>query len=220
MIYSKLKAATMTLGQYLLRTMGIPCTAPNDAYNCGRNYTKMHKISGDEVYQEMKHVMFEGSANHNFRVLDFVLNTPTSSPVKTQPITFIKNGAKCSVRLFKGVKSEDCVGELFLVKDFSYYCDTFMLIDNVQSMSPNAGKALMEEILQYFNDIPILVQAGFLYYGDYEIADEFFRDFLDHIVKFYEGLGFVNVNNKIGSYEESVAMLHCNSVDNILNRKE
>lgn len=219
MIYNKLKAATLTIGQYLLRTMDVPCTDPKDAYNCGRKYIDMYRIPGDEVYREMKHIMFEGSVNHNFRVLDFVLKTPTSSPVKTPPITFIKDGAKCSVRLFKGVKSEGCVGELFLVEDFSYYFDTFMLIDNVQSTSPNAGKALMKEILEHFNDIAILVQAGFLYYGDYEMSYENFDEFLDKVVKFYEELGFVNVNAKIGAYEESVAMLRCDFVDDILNRK-
>lgn len=78
-------------------------------------------------------------------------------------------------------------------------------LDGLESLEKGKGKALVENALYVLEDVPVLLQAGFLHYGDYECEEGMER--VEKLVKFYEFLGFENVNNKIGWYEESVMML-------------
>ena len=78
-------------------------------------------------------------------------------------------------------------------------------IDGLESVGEGKGKELLEDAMYALSDVPVLLQAEFLHYGDYECEEGMER--IDKLVKFYESLGFENVNNCIGDYEESVMML-------------
>lgn len=78
-------------------------------------------------------------------------------------------------------------------------------MDGIESIAPGEGKNLVTDALYVLNDVPVLLQAGFLHYGDYECDEG--MDRVEKLTKFYELLGFENVNNEIGNYEESVMML-------------
>ena len=60
--------------------------------------------------------------------------------------------------------------------------------------------------------VPIILQAGFLHYGDYEVESP---DILERLVAYYESLGFKDVNNKIGNYEEAVTMIYYNKLEEL-----
>ena len=59
-------------------------------------------------------------------------------------------------------------------------------------------------------NVPIILEAGYLHYGDYEVFSNNpdASDIIPDLVKYYESLGFKNVNNNVGHYEESVVMLY------------
>lgn len=124
-------------------------------------------------------------------------------------VMFLKDKALCNFHIYNLNQSKTRMP--FHIRD---YCETFenedfvVELDGLESIEKGAGKALMEEVLYVFEeyiDIPVLLQAGFLHYGDYECEDDMKR--VKELTKFYESLGFENVNHTIGCYEESVMML-------------
>lgn len=96
----------------------------------------------------------------------------------------------------------------FYIRDYfgEYPNEEFVVeLDGLESISPGAGKFLVEKALGVLDNTPILLQAGFLHYGDYECEEGMER--VEELVSFYESIGFENVNNQIEDYEESVMML-------------
>lgn len=98
--------------------------------------------------------------------------------------------------------------EPFFISDMFAICNRFIEINGVESMAVNASRNLLNWTLKQI-DIPVIIQAGYLYYGDYETIDECQEsyDVLDKLVAFYESIGFINVNNYIGCYDESRIMV-------------
>ena len=78
-------------------------------------------------------------------------------------------------------------------------------LDGLESLEAGEGRTLVENALYVMSDVAVLVRAGFLHYGDYECDEGMER--VERLAKFYESLGFENVNDTIGCYEESIMML-------------
>lgn len=122
----------------------------------------------------------------------------------TKMILIRKDKAQFKVKIING-KLLNSNNEPFYIKDMFQLCHHFIVIDNVESMGINACKNLMNWVLRQIN-IPILLQAGYLYYGEYETKNSS-SNIIKNLIHFYENLGFVNVNNYIGCYNESRVML-------------
>ena len=120
--------------------------------------------------------------------------------------------AQCTLKLFNNVNYnylrnlKEKYG--FYIEDMSALYNTFIVLDNFISLKENSGKKLIQNIQKNVH-CPILLQAGFLKYGDYVLYEES-GDFsiVNNLVNYYEKLGFKNVKNQIGCYEESIIMLY------------
>ena len=108
------------------------------------------------------------------------------------------------------------------LQDVTTIFDKYIVIHSLVSPYSNNknGQRALKAFLNLFHGIPIIIQAGFLFSGDHDYYyDTSSFDYVDNLVKMYEGLGFVNVNDKIGQYEESVIMINMNGCgpEEILN---
>ena len=87
--------------------------------------------------------------------------------------------------------------------------DGFVVLDDFESRSPGAGKAAMEKLLDERSTETILLQAGYLYHGDFERSQMLENtEVLDNLVRFYLDLGFIIINDVVGGYTNSTVMLH------------
>lgn len=213
-------ADMLTIGNYITRIMGLN-RATNETYNLlAKEYCKaveMAAVKDDEaLHHTMKELLIGNNIFRNLQLLTFILNYKTDDAIITKPLQMyhrpdiinLKGEAVCKASLYKNVKHLDPSKYPFYVTDYSYYCDTFIVIDGLESLSPDGGKVLLERIISNL-DAPILIEAGFLHYGDYEIERRDGTDsgILDKLVSYYTSLGFKNVNDVIGNYEKSVVML-------------
>lgn len=130
--------------------------------------------------------------------------------IKSQLLIKFSENAIMKYRVFN-VKKTFETGEDFCIVDFSQHCKRFIFIEQVDSFSNKAGFNLLKEFLQNVKGIPVLLKAGITSYGlygngeDWEIDEE-----LNRLESYYKSLGFENVNNKYGNYEESICMLNWN----------
>lgn len=92
------------------------------------------------------------------------------------------------------------------------YLDNFIIIETIVSVKGSgAGSKALSSFLKEFNGIPIVVQAGFLFLGDYEFYKENNdRTPIDNLVSFYQKAGFIDINEEIGSYQDSVILINLN----------
>lgn len=84
-----------------------------------------------------------------------------------------------------------------------------MQLKKIESAAKDAGAKLINDLTGTVS-VPIMLEAGYLHYGDYEVFSNNLdaHDIVPNLVKYYESLGFKNVNNNVGHYEESVVMLY------------
>lgn len=102
--------------------------------------------------------------------------------------------------------------DAFFLQDTAGVFDEFIVINSIVSPYGNGkGQKALKSLLDKYYTIPVVLQAGFLLSGDYEYyyATGSF-DYVNKLVQVYERLGFINVNNKIGNYEESYIMINPN----------
>lgn len=135
---------------------------------------------------------------------------------KSRAVTVIDDDAKCVFVIYNGPVSVD---EQFMVKDLSEYAESFVYVTGLESMAPGAGVSLLIKVMQCVGKLPILIQAGCEYAGDYIMAKE---QTIARNRELYMGIGFRDVNRVIGCYEESVAMLYCSDdlYDRIMDQQE
>lgn len=121
------------------------------------------------------------------------------------------NKSQFKARIING-KLGDINNEPFFIRDMFEICNHFIEIDGVESMSVNASKNQLNWILKQI-DVPVIIQAGYLYYGDYVTSDKCkeFYERLDKLCDFYKEIGFIDVNKWIGCYDESKIMLKANN---------
>lgn len=122
----------------------------------------------------------------------------------TQPILIRRDKAQFKIRIING-ELMNPNNEPFYIRDMFEICHHFIVISEFESMALNAGKILLNWILRQI-PVPILLQAGYLYYGEYETRDEKLS-VLNKNCKFYEELGFVDINKWLGCYSESRTMI-------------
>lgn len=124
---------------------------------------------------------------------------------KTKTITVIDDDAKCVFIVYNNPDMMN-MDESLTVQELSAYTKQFIFLSGVESKRTRAGEDLIVKITQRVGDrIPILLQAGCEYYGDYLTAQ---KETTEKNKKFYTRLGFRDVNNIIGNCGNSVAMLY------------
>lgn len=126
----------------------------------------------------------------------------------TLPIMIGDDEAHLTMRYING-GIPDLNHEPFFIGDMYNVTQRFIVMDGFESIEKDAGERLLDDVLCYFEDIPIIMQAGYLYYGDYETIneDELSYSIMDNLVEYYKEFGFENINSYIGGYDESRIML-------------
>ena len=128
-----------------------------------------------------------------------------------------RNGARCKFALYNKF---DAKKEAFMIADLAGFTDQFVIISGIESMEAGAGKQLLAEVIQCIGDkLPILVDVCSIYAGDYYTDND---NTVDKNVKIFTDAGFRNVNDVIGGYEFSIAMLRCSDelYEKIMNPHE
>ena len=140
-------------------------------------------------------------------VLRFML---TQEYTITNPIEVYSDDmdARCKVILVKNPTEEALKQRPFYMKDLYGVIDEYAVIDGLESLENGAGMKFLESVLKLFPMMPVIIQAGFLYYGDYE-STRYSTELInipEELAARYEKLGFKNVNNYVGNYEDSIIM--------------
>lgn len=205
--FNQQDADLLTLGQYIDKTMQIDGLRENECYlQLANEFTSEH---GDALHKFLKLLLVGNNPDAQIRLINFILNYDTSDRIISKPIEIRTCNAVCTVTIYKNFKPACDEHFPFFVSDFSCIHDTFIAINTLESSAPNAGKSLLVKITDAIN-APIVIEAGFLHYGDYEVEsrDGVDSGILEKLVCYYEKLGFVNINDSVGNYEEAVVMTY------------
>lgn len=196
------KADYITIGQYL-----------TDIFNLSKEQDFFERI-GEEfcLFVKDKNTRRVLKKLHfdllGMEILFFALER---SDIKNTKLFLIRRDkAQFKARIVNG-EIGDIRNEPFFIQDMFQICNHFIEIDCVESMSINASRNQLNWILKQI-EIPVIIQAGYLYYGDYATIDECKESYelLDKVVNFYKSIGFIDVNNYIGCYDESRIMIKAN----------
>lgn len=205
--FNQQDADMLTLGRHIAKTMQISDLSENEYYlQIANEFTAEQ---GDALHKFLKLLLVGNNPDAQIRLINFILNYDTSDRIISNQIEIRTCDAVCTVTVYKNFKPARDEHFPFLVLDFSGICDTFIAINTLESSAPGAGKSLLVKIINTIN-VPIVIEAGFLRYGDYEVEsrDGVDSGILEKLVSYYEKLGFANINDSVGNYEESVAMVY------------
>lgn len=162
-----------------------------------------------DTHHLVKQTLMQHFVKNQLVVINFLLTTDLLHEFISKPISVNCYAAVCTVQVCREYNGEHKIYDLFYIEDFSRFSSTFLAIDELYSVQEGAGAFVLRQILESVN-VPVLLQAGYLYYGDYCRAcneDDMLSD-LQELVKYYEDLGFRNVNDQIGHNCESITMLY------------
>lgn len=204
-VFNQQDADRLTLGHYIDGLMQTT-EQSNEVYmELAAEFTR---TEGDKLHKLVKNILV-GSSYDKLPVVRFILDHKTDETIISRQIELRCPGAVCAITLYKNLTATPDRKLPFYVVDFTSYCSTFITIDRLESIAPGAGRSLINQVI-HMVDVPILIQAGFLHYGDYEIEarDSVDSGVLDKLVPYYESIGFKNINDIIGNYEDSVVMLY------------
>lgn len=127
-------------------------------------------------------------------------------------ITKYSKGAVLNYRIFRVYNT---IPETNMyINDFSADYKEFIAIDFVDSYSYGAGREIITEFLHNVRGIPVILTAGVTSRGLYEYGS---KDELDNqlysLKHYYEGLGFKDMNDEYGCYDENITMVNLNGVN-------
>lgn len=185
----------------------------NDLYRkLGKDYVhyckKCHKNLNSNL---ISNILISKLSCKNLMLFNFLQKYKNSTFV-SQSIFVNNKYAQCSLKLFHNVNinylndsKEDY--EIY-IKEITNKYNTFVVLDNFVSLKKGFGKKLIKKIQKQIN-CPIILQAGYLKYGDYAYAQQN-KDFscIKSLAKYYKKLGFKNINDNIGDYNESIVMIY------------
>lgn len=231
MYSSSNKADFITIGQWIENKICFgsfekPFTSPKKYEEIGELFVRYVKMIEDgliclpkdelfdyEIHAAMKNLVAYRLTPH---AIDFVCSKLEGPVFKmdddicdnhySKTIMYLSDRALCNLRIT--IKPWDLSHANFHIRDYfgEYPNEKYVVeLDGLESLEKGEGKALVRETLFVLQDVPVLLQAGFLHYGDYEC--ELGMERVEALAKFYESLGFENVNDTIGNYEESIMML-------------
>ncbi len=194
-----------------LLTIGKEINSINDRYHNNDDY---FLLLGQTFVNEQLEGKLTGKDVNTFMfgsMWDKIILFCIKHDISTKWIEAVSGKAKCKVRYIVKENLAALYYESSLIIDACHYLKKFIYIESVLSVSNKEGLALLLKIKKLSKDIPILINAGYLFYGDYACINESEECYqrLDKLVKYYERIGFRDVNNFIGRYEESRTMIWC-----------
>lgn len=210
MKFSKNDADVLTIGKHLSIVMNLEVVANEELEVLARDFLTLAGVTMDsKIHHMMKQLLFGDSFSIQVLLINYILQYNFSKPIISRKLRITSDGAHLDATVFRNVKTLESERIPFHIKDFSYYCDTFVCLDNLESIRNGAGTDLLLRVLDRIA-APVLIEAGFLHYGDLEIEERDHSDsgILDRLIRKYESLGFRNVNDRIGNYENACAMLY------------
>lgn len=150
----------------------------------------------------------------NMEVFNFIQTDQIFQGVSciTDQLPINHANAYCTLQLYNNVdlnflRSQNKCYANYIVSMVQKY-NTFVVLDNLVSLKPGSGRELVQHIQNTLH-YPIVLQAGFLKYGDYvTFQNTGNKRVIEKLVKYYESLGFKNVNSDMGYYREAVTMLY------------
>lgn len=197
------KAAYITIGQYIMSLGNI---------QANENYLTLSEEIGYKFASALcdtntlRTIAKKCIAKHlDYEILMFLTKHEYAYTV-TKTIEMSTENCFYTMKLVKGTQHGQFASYII---DFSSVCNNFVILDNLISFHPNSTKAAIEHACVF--GLPILIQAGYLLSGEYELQSESkeFFDILDKLTNHYEKLGFINVNEFFG-YEESRILYYPN----------
>lgn len=208
--FDQYDADILTLGYHIARTMQLKSVA-NDFYaELAHKFCSYEGVTDPSaVHKMLKRLLIGNDDTLMIELVNFILQYETNDTIVSKPIRITNWNAAFTLTVFKNAKLLSHDKYPFYITDFYYFCDTFVVLDGVESIGYGEGKKLLSSALNKIG-VPVIGQAGFLHYGDYEIEarDGIDSGVIDKLVAYYESLGFKNVNDRIGNYEDSVVMLY------------
>lgn len=223
--FDQYTADLLTVGRYIADLTNIKSCSNDDYTELAQkfflyylNYSNTEKsfnlIPNDDTFHKHLHQVTKqllvGSLRYiQLILIQFLLSDVLTTSFVSKKIDIRTEDAYCSVALYNIIADFHLDNVPFYACDFTAYCKKFVAIKKIESAARGAGAKLLNELTGTMN-VPIILEAGYLHYGDYEVFSNNLdaHDIVPDIVKYYESLGFKNVNNNIGHYEESVVMLY------------
>lgn len=223
--FDQYTADLLTLGRYIEDAANIKSCTNDDYTELAQKFFLYHlnssnagnlfqDIPNDDTFHKHLHQITKqllvGSLRYiQLILIQFLLSDVLTTGFVSKKIDIRTEDACCSVALYNITGDFHLDNVPFYVYDFTEYCKKFVAIKKIESAAKDAGAKLINELTGTVS-VPIILEAGYLHYGDYEVFSNNLdaHDIVPDIVKYYESLGFKNVNNNVGHYEESVVMLY------------
>lgn len=223
--FDQYTADLLTLGQHIADLINIKSCSNDDYTELAQrfflyylNYSNTEKsfnlIPNDDTFHKHLHQVTKqllvGSLRYiQLILIQFLLSDALTAGFVSKKIDIRTEDACCSVVLYNITNGFKLDNVPFYAYDFTAYCKKFVAIKKIESAAKGAGAKLFNELTAAVST-PIILEAGYLHYGDYEVfsSNPDAPDIVSDLVKYYESLGFKNVNNNVGHYEESVVMLY------------
>lgn len=223
--FDQYTADLLTLGRYIADAANIKSCTNDDYTELAQKFFLYHlnssnagnlfqDILNDDTFHKHLHQITKqllvGSLRYiQLILIQFLLSDNFTTGFASKTIDLRTEDACCSVALYNIIDDFHLDNVPFYVYDFTEYCKKFVAIKKIESAAKGAAAKLLNELTGTMN-VPIILEAGYLHYGDYEVFSNNLdaHDIVPDIVKYYESLGFKNVSNHIGHYEESVVMLY------------
>lgn len=184
-------------------------------YGVGVGYCNYLKSNGLGSYPDtVAKKLLAKVGSSNVEVFNFIKDSQMFQgiPCITDPLPISHVYACCTLQLYSNVdlsflrSQHKCYAD-YIVNMVQKY-STFIVLDNLVSLKPGSGRELVQ-CIQNTLACPIVLQAGFLKYGDYVTFQNTGNKWvIEKLVKYYESLGFENVNKDMGYYNEAVTMLY------------
>lgn len=203
------KADYISIGQHIAHTIGEHAWSNDILEDLGKDFYDTLALDASPRML-LKQLRFNGLG---YELLECALQTIRGTV--SMPILISENGAHCIVTVVDTDNPELLKGRPLYMADAVAYFNKYIVIDGLESMEKGAGLKLLKSILDLAGDIPVFIQVGYLYYGEYEMIDSDPNCYSlpERLAGYYENVGFKNVNEHIGNYEDSIIMLRCTDQD-------
>lgn len=206
-----MNADLMTIGQYICSVTKMESAlvrCDNDKFEgIGNLFIEYFGVEHKDIHHVMKRLLVGSDLTIRLRLIDFICSCASIGSCVSKSIELRSAGAVARIKVIKNAKMDDLKKEPLFVNDFSAH-KLFIVVEAIESVSTGAGAELLKKILQIAK-CPVILKAGFLYYGDCEIAEVYEEQWkrIEHLVVYYGKLGFETANDKYGGYDDGCVML-------------
>lgn len=201
-MFNQIGADKLTIGQHIACTANL-MTLTNDQLMILAN--EFIDVPDEEIHKLLKRLKLGFSASTQIGMLNFINRTNVIEKCISKAVRITNSSATCSLKLYKN--PQGITHEPFYVTDVLGYCKEFVVLDGLESMQPYAGQSLVKSVIALI-DVPILLQAGYLYYGDYVLETDKNNPKIERLAEMYESLGFHRLNEKVGEYEDAISLMY------------